>query len=81
MTKHILMNIRDAQGYAPDQVEDTVTLGELLEAIEAEIEQHGADAKVILHAGGGYGANYGGISRHGDIFQIDEDEDEDGYLD
>lgn len=82
MATTVLIGISDNQGYAPDQVETQVTLASLLEDIERAIEEHGADAKVVLSNGQRYGAGFGRfIATHGEVYVSDaaRDDDEDEY--
>lgn len=74
----VILNISDNEGYSPDQIDDTITLGDLVAALEEAIEQYGEDARVILNNGQRYGAKYGSIRPYSNLFEReDEDEDED----
>jgi len=61
----VLLPVQDNMGYSPEQVETNVTLQDLLEAVQAAIEAHGADAKVVLSNGQRYGAGFGRIQAFG----------------
>ena len=82
MNDYIALNINDNQGYSPDQVSrDSITLDDLLAAVEDAIESRGGDTKVVLFNGQRYGAAWGNISQWGDVFAerspaCDEDEDD-----
>jgi hypothetical protein len=76
----VLLNIQASQGYAADQVaDDSITLQDLLEAVEQAIADHGESAKVVLKEGGRYGALFGNISQWSDVFSPVEDTDEEDY--
>lgn len=81
-TPRVLMSISAAQGYAPDQISDTMTLGDLLAAVQAAAEEFGEEALVVtIDANNRYGAGFGGISQWGDTFTAadpDGDDDLDG---
>ena len=65
MTTRVTLEITNNQGYAPDQVTHTITLGDLQEILTEAINSYGEDAQIITHDGGNkYGANYGGILPH-----------------
>ncbi len=76
-TTRVLMNISDNQGYAPDQITTSMTLGRLLEAVEDAIEDFGPDALIVLNNGQRYGAGYGRIvdPGFGQLFQSEDGED------
>jgi hypothetical protein len=77
MAQHIILNINDNQGYSPEQVVgSTITLQDLLEAVEQAIADKGGDTKVVLSNGQRYGAQYGTISQWDNIF-AEQDQDED----
>lgn len=61
MAKVLTLPIEDNMGYSPDQIRTAVTLQELLEAVQDAIQEHGADATVILDNGQQYGAQFGQI--------------------
>ena len=75
---NVILNIQDNQGYSADQVANkSISLGDLMEALQEAINDHGEDAKVVLHNGQQYGAAYGYISAWAGVFQTeDEDEEE-----
>lgn len=77
MATQVLLNISDNQGYAPDQVNTSFTLGRLLDEVEQAIEVHGADSVIVLSNGQRYGAGYGSIldSPSTDLFYAPEDEE------
>ncbi len=60
----------ERSGYAPDQVHETMTVGELAEALAVIADQHGDDTKVYLRHDGGY--TYGGITEM--CFEVEEEE-------
>lgn len=63
------------QGYGPDQIEDrTMTIGELIAALEEMELAYGEDAKVFLRNDNGY--TYGAINYwSGDIYAGKYDDD------
>jgi hypothetical protein len=66
------------EAYTADSVDTSVTLYELLEAIQDAIAHHGPEALVVLDNGQKYGAQFGAIepaSRERDWFQKAEDND------
>ncbi|WP_109210591.1 MULTISPECIES: hypothetical protein [Microbacterium] len=77
-TDRVLLAVESNRGYAPDQITDSMTLRDLLNAVEQAIEEYGEDAMVVTHDGGNrYGANYGAISIYADTFTaVETDEDE-----
>ena len=69
MAKQVLLSVSNNQGYAPDQIDNTMVLGTLLAAVQAAIEQFGADAQVVTMETGNYrGARFGSISTWEDAF-------------
>lgn len=69
MAKQITLNIHSNAGYSADQVVDrTITLQDLLEAVQQAVEDHGEDAKIILNEGQTYGANFGYLSPFEELF-------------
>ena len=58
----------ERSGYEPSQVYETMTVGELAEALEHIARIHGDDMKVYLRHDGGY--TYGGITEY--CFEIEE---------
>lgn len=83
MAEYIILPINSNQGYSPEQVmNESITLGDLLAAVQEAIETHGAETKIVLSNGQRYGAGYGNISQWQDIFEEpEEDEDRDDYSD
>lgn len=78
MADRVLLNISDNEGYAPNQIDDSVTLGDFLELVKEAIEEFGEDAMIVLSNGQRYGAGFGKLSTYGDLFESttrDEDED------
>jgi hypothetical protein len=77
MADKVILKIADRQGYSPDQVTNTITLGALLRAVEGAVENFGEDALVVLDNGDRYGATYGGLSEWEDLFEnVPDDDDE-----
>lgn len=58
--KEILFINAERTGYAPEQVRETMTVGELAEVFTNLAEHHGEDMEVYLRHDGGY--TYGGIT-------------------
>lgn len=77
----VLMSISDNQGYAPDQINSTISLGDLLEQVEQAVKVFGEDALVVLANGQRYGAGYGAIPPLAceDLFVDPNDEGDDYY--
>ena len=73
----VILRINDRQGYSPDQIKDSITLGALLEAVEQAIADFGAEAMVVLDNGDRYGATFGRLSVWEDLFVAVNDEDND----
>jgi hypothetical protein len=73
----LLLAIEDNQGYSPDDVRETLTLGDLIQALQEAAEQYGDDARLVLDNGQQYGAQYGGISTYRDLLVAAPAADED----
>lgn len=70
----IQMNIEGNLGYGPDQINNPVTLADLLAEIEEAIVEWGEDAEVVLNqTNNGRGANYGRLSAY-ELFEGPEDD-------
>lgn len=76
MHERVILKIDDRQGYAPDQITDSVTLGTLLELVTAAVEEFGPDAMVVLNNGDRYGATYGRLSTWDDLFTAEDADSE-----
>lgn len=64
-------------GYAADQVDTSMTLAELLEAVQEAITEWGPEATVVAYQRNNhYGANYGTLSQYGLFDQVDGEDDE-----
>ena len=73
-TPRIRINFNGNQGYAADQIDDPATLGELLEAIQEAIEEHGEDAEVVAYqTNNPLGAAYGNLVNVEELFDSPED--------
>lgn len=74
----VLMSHQGHLGYGADQIENPITLGELLEAVQDAVSDWGEDAEVVVQeTNNGHGANYGRLYRQMDLFSLaEEDEDE-----
>ncbi len=74
----VQLNIADNEGYAPDQVGSTMTLGALLVALEDAVAEYGEDATLVLANGQRFGAGYGRlrVGRYGEVFQRPEASDD-----
>lgn len=58
----VLIGHQGNLGYAPDQIDTSFTLGDLLEAVQEAVEEWGEDAIVVTHqTNNGRGANYGSL--------------------
>lgn len=78
MSKRIKFNVEGNLGYAADQVDSPINLGQLLEQVQEAIVEWGEDAEVVLHqVNNQYGANFGRIAQW-ELFEGPEgEEDED----
>lgn len=65
-TPRVQMHVSVREAYTPDEIRETLTLGELLEAVEQAIETYGDDAQIIVNSGDF--APYGSLSRWSEIF-------------
>lgn len=65
---HVLIDA-ERTGYEPEQVHETMTVGELAETLAVIADRIGEDAKVFLRHDGGY--TYGGITEFG--IEVEED--------
>ncbi|MFJ6532502.1 hypothetical protein [Microbacterium sp. NPDC091662] len=74
----VQLNISDNEGYAPDQVGSTMTLGALLESLQDAVDEFGEDATVVVANGQRYGAGYGKlrVDRYGEVFSRPAAEDD-----
>lgn len=76
MAQHVILNIQDNQGYAPDQVASrSISLKDLLSEVTEAIERFGEDAQIVLSNGQQYGAGYGYISKWSNVFEAEEPEE------
>ncbi|AVJ49946.1 hypothetical protein FDJ43_gp48 [Microbacterium phage Koji] len=64
MANTVLLGVNDNQGYSPDQINTSVTLADLLEAVQQAILDYGEDAKVVVANGQRYGAGFGSLQTH-----------------
>lgn len=78
-TTRILLAIEDNQGYATDQVKASMTIRDLMNALQEVADEHGEDVLIILDNGQQYGARFGGIDTYRDLITPVEDEEEDSY--
>ncbi len=76
----ILLAIEDNMGYTPDQVHNSMTIYDLVRALQEAAEEYGEDTLIVLDNGQRYGARYGGIDIYRDLITPVEDEDEDADL-
>lgn len=67
MTRVILAT-ESHTAYSPEAVENTITLGYLLDAVTEAIAAHGEDAEIVIHNGQQYGASFGRIDSWAEIF-------------
>lgn len=82
MARTVLIGVNDNQGYEPEQIHTEVTLGSLLDAVNAAIQEFGEDARVVVSNGQRYGAGFGSLeSSYGEVVISDADQDaEDNYF-
>lgn len=75
----VILSVDNCKGYAADQVESTMTLRDLLAAVEDAITEFGEDAIIATKdTGNRYGAQFGRLDQWGDLFTDAAPEDEDG---
>lgn len=73
----VLLHINNNLGYAPDQIDSTLTLGDLLAAVEQAIADHGEDAVIVTEESGNhYGARFGNVEQYEDMFTSPDDEED-----
>ena len=73
----VLFAVENSQGYSADQITESMTLGDLLGAIEAAVGTYGEDALVVTRDEvSRYGASFGAISISADTFRPVDAEDE-----
>lgn len=71
----ITMNFAGNLSYSADQVTG-MTLGELQQAVEQAIQDHGADTEVVMfQTNNHYGANYGTLSPYDTFTPVEEEEE------
>lgn len=58
----VITGVNPNEGYSPDQVRTTLTLGELLEQVQYAIQDYGEDAVIVTDNGQRYGAQWGSLS-------------------
>ncbi|QDK02562.1 hypothetical protein PP304_gp123 [Gordonia phage Phendrix] len=74
---YAILNVSANRGYAADQAESRMTLGDLLAAVENAIGDFGEDAIVVTHdKDNRYGASWGKISAY-ETFAFGDDDEED----
>ena len=77
--RRVVLAVDNNQGYAADQVETRMTLGDLLATIEQAVADFGEDALVVTRdTGNRYGANWGRLDQWAEVADAD---DEDGDSD
>lgn len=81
MADKVLLSVSNNEGYAADQIDNSMTLRDLYQAIEEAMETYGEDCMIVTKdTGNRYGANFGKIDIYEDTFRSvhgDDDEDED----
>ena len=70
----ILLAINDNTAYSASDVTETMTLRELIDALEEATEDHGEDALVVLDNGQRYGARYGAVDQWRVVVRADEED-------
>lgn len=76
-TDRVLLAVDNNRGYSADQIQESMTLRDLLHAVEDAIEKYGEDVMVVTHDNANrYGANYGGISIYADTFLAPGEDEE-----
>lgn len=80
-TTRVLLAIEDNQGYTPHQVKTSMTLRDLVNALQEAADEYGEDAMIVLDNGQRYGAQFGGIDTYRDLIvpAEEDDEEEDAY--
>ena len=72
--KVVMMKYSGHQGYGADQIENPMTLGEILEEIQDAITEWGEDAVVVpFETNNGRGASYGKFYKY-ELFELDGEE-------
>ena len=80
MAKQVLLSVSNNQGYAPDQITDSMTLASLLREVKQAIDAFGPDAMVVTMETGNFrGARFGKISTWEDTFTDADHDRENGY--
>ena len=68
-TDRVILAVENNRGYSEDQIDNSMTLRDLLRAVEDAIAKYGEDVMVVTcDSGNRYGANYGAISVYEDTF-------------
>lgn len=74
----VLLAVTNNQGYGPDQVSGSMTLGALRDALEEAINTYGEEAEIVTkETGNRYGARYGSVDIYADTFVGVDEEGED----
>lgn len=77
MSNTIVMRYQGNLGYGADQIDNhSITLGEMLEAIQEAIAEYGDDAKVVTYQTNNRGANYGSLYGAMELFELADGDDE-----
>ena len=77
MSKRISLSVEGNLAYGAAQIENPLTLSDLLEQVQEAIDEWGEDAEVVLYqSNNGRGANYGRLAAY-DLFDITDTYDED----
>ena len=78
MSNQVILSISNNEGYAADQVRDSMTLVDLRRAIDEAIENFGPDAMIVTEETGNMrGARFGSISTYEDTFSAVEGDEDD----
>lgn len=76
MSKRISLSVEGNLAYGAAQIENPLTLSDLLEQVQEAINEWGEDAEVVLYQSNNrYGANYGRLSRY-ELFDTPDNYDE-----
>ncbi len=73
----VRMNFEGNLGYTPDQIDQKVTLADILAQVQDAIVEWGEDTEVVLYqTNNGRGANYGNVSEY-QMFDTAKSDDDD----
>ena len=78
MSNIVQMHFAGNRGYTAGQIDNKMTLGDLLAAVQEAVDEWGEDAELVLHqTNNGRGANYGALAATYDLFSTPDEDGED----